>query len=177
MVYLTVEKPFQYLEELSIESCQVSKLKTKFAELLRMNDQLKSLVIKSHDDQGISVDMLCDLIANNQLLTELTVTTFFYYRTYKHPFQADLANVLRLTDEHPLLIELQLFSYIMTCDDVIALVPQLNPKLKQFSFAVWQSEYTDLVSRLDITDWTAQNLGSTFHGNLFRCFNRVSLKR
>lgn len=144
-----IASQFQSLEELSISGCTEMELKTKVAELLRMNRQLKILSIDMNNERPLPAIDLLDAIMENASLTKLTVSSDHYSREYP---EVNSEEVQRVAIEHSGLVGLSLQNYRFQAEDAIALIRQLG-SLKKFRFWVSDSEYLQLVSHLKNSEW------------------------
>lgn len=124
MVYRSIKTPFQNLEHLRLNGLRCDGFKTIkiAADLLDGINQLKSLDIAERE---ISITELLDLIKNNPSISKLRAS-----EGYGH---VSLAEVQRLVNKHPALVELDLESYHFLPDEVVALTRQLG-SLKLFQF-------------------------------------------
>lgn len=153
MVYRSIEKPFPYLERLSIEGlrCDGSTPFKVVADLLDGVSQLKCLEIGYHeynDHSSMSIAELLDLIEGNPLISVVSV-----FPVYGSTTSAEME---RLINDHPALVELGLEECTFTPDQAIALIPQLA-SLKKFAFHTQvnycSDERDELFEKIDGLGW------------------------
>lgn len=122
---------FKHLEHLKIHERICSREFTSIqfvADLLNGSRRLNSLDIALCMDTEEPISVLLDLIRSNRLITKLISST-------KFAANVSLADVRRIINEHPTLIELNLSRNHFAADDAIALIRQLN-SLKKITLTI-----------------------------------------
>lgn len=146
--YRLVEKPFPNLEYLYFENVRGNRsARIKFlGDLLAGTSQLKTLVIRDifYDlEDYVPITEYLDLIKDHSSITEIR-----YSNGYE---SATSAEIQRIINEHPALVELNMGQTIVTPNDVIALTRQLG-SLKKFTFGTdinhSCTEWSDLKSKI-----------------------------
>lgn len=118
---------FPILEHLGISMCRSTM--ERVVILLRKNLQLRSLEIWMADSLfDPSLTMVLNMIRNHELILKLKVTV-------NDVNQVSAADLLQLSSEHPLVIELSLLKYQFTAQNALAFIRQLKA-LKKFEFCV-----------------------------------------
>lgn len=139
-----IRTSFPCLEDLRVsinDNGDLGCTKMKAISLLRQYPQLHSLEIRTSKRQ--TMDTLLNIIKYNQTICNLKIKMYWFVAVI------NFSDIERLTQEHPLLIELELAGFKFSTDDVITLVGQFN-WLKQFRFQIINRvEYDRLVSKLD----------------------------
>lgn len=133
-----IETPFQHLSELHIEINADDFHRftdADVAALLAMCRQLQSLYIYVFDLRGMALNSVLNFVQGNPLLRKLNVLMTQYTMAVLP------SEIVRLTQEHPTLGELNLRGYEFTADQAIAVLQQIG-SLTKFSFKIDnQAEY------------------------------------
>lgn len=147
-----IDLPFQHLERVRIDVNNGVKrngfTRNEAAHLLRSCRQLKSLVVQMPSGrQGMALNTLLNIIEEKPALEVLALMMDKYCTTPKP------TEIQRLINEHPLIVELDLMNFKFTIDNALDLLRQLN-RLKTFCFQLTDpSEYLQIGTRLDGTQW------------------------
>lgn len=121
------------------------------AKLLRMNPQLQSLEIFS---RRITMTDLLDMISGNPSILKLSVKSIFFVN-------ADKLETIRFTNEHPLIVELNLYGYEFKVTDAIRLITQLN-SLKTIDIAFQTEVDRRRFAQQSTIDWKVMG-GRTYY--------------
>lgn len=133
---------FDHLNELSINVAYDGGNSTgkKANSLLKQVPQLHSLDIRG---LGLTMNTLLNIIKTNRVICNLKVNLFQY------SVAANVLEIQRLINDHPMLIELEIMGLGFAFDTIMPLISQLN-LLKQFRFQIVNRlEYNRLVAQLD----------------------------
>lgn len=122
---------FPHLEQLYIH------FGTGAENLIKANRQLQSISVWFNSYNNLALSTLLDHISEHKSISKLCVRIkgCFGGRAAFLKLLADSSELMRLASEHRAVVELNLNAYILTVDDVIALVDQL-PSLESFEFRV-----------------------------------------
>lgn len=142
----SIEMPLQHLQHLSVDvhngTLSYGFAKKEAARLLLLCPQLSSLEIRMSADHGLTMKTLLGMIKGNPLITKLVVRMNNFWTDVLWP------EIKQLTDEHPILIEVELKNFRFTADTAMALVRGANG-LSRFQFQMRKSsEYDRLLSEL-----------------------------
>lgn len=141
-----VNANFRHLENLEIceNDCNGFTI-NDIGTFLSLNHQLRSINITSLTyPQQFSIARLLDIIRDNVLIEKLIV------RIVSESMFSEIkpAEIDRILNEHPALVELDLLFSQFKADDVIVLHRQLK-SLKKLNFTMFPSEYEKLQPNLD----------------------------
>lgn len=112
-------------------------------QLLQSNHQLQSLTLFAPALNSITFNSLLDMIKENQLISELVLSTGYA------PHSVNAKQIEHLAREHPLLAELDLQSFHFTTDNIMTIIRQPTV-LKKFRFRARRLRvHTSIASKLD----------------------------
>lgn len=117
-----IEVSFPHLEHVSLLTTNENVIK-----FLHVNQPLQSIEIRSYI--GITLSEILNMISGNSSISKLAVTLMNSGNT------ATMAELMRFSSEHPMIIELFLSDYQLLAGDVIVLLGQLT-SLKKFTCVV-----------------------------------------
>lgn len=155
-----VAASFKQLQHLTIDDAfcnNTSRGYRAHAELIRMNPQLQS--IRLEIDRQLTMKNLLKIIKNNTAITKLTVTK------YSSNFLVKLSEMQQLANEHPSLVELDLYRYQFTVKNAVVMLHRLRA-LKKVGFQIeCASECTELQTKLNNQwemAWNVYGIGSNY---------------
>lgn len=126
---------FQRLEHLTIWISGPNVSNQNIAELLRMHPRLLSLDISFPPFEKMSLTKLTDIVATNHSIEKFVVNGSEDSDLYSDEHSnADTAEWIRFTDEHPTLVELNVRRFQISVGDIRILIGQLK-SLKKLYFA------------------------------------------
>lgn len=152
---MAIEVSFPNLEHLEFRVKPILTIKNA-TKLLYANQQLKILNIISCKE--LTLTDLLNMINGNTSISKLTVELCCCSAV-----NTTMTELNRFASEHPVMIELDLGSYLLSVDDIIVFLGQLN-SLKKFKCEVEsRSEYDRLQNRI-ANEWQHELLT---YGNIF----------
>lgn len=169
-----VKTPLEHLKHLDIRGvrCCLSTTNQIVAALLNGNRQLEKLKMIVHDvdddEPKKRIEPVLDAIKDKPSITNLLVCV-----AMTTPINLD--TIWRIASEHPVLVTLDLRSFVFKIDDVLAVIGRLN-LLRTFWFRVQSSEFARLMLQLEhnTNEWKATGKRSS-QGNYttVNCYNET----
>lgn len=156
---LTADIRFAHLENLSVMIDDVDFSLKSLMYILHANPQLQYLQLNSTNYEGLTFDDILTTIGRNPSLTKLKITNGFGPKT----INTNQNDLMRFASEHPGTIELAIPRYLITPENAVIFINQLN-QLKIFRFLInGLSNYDRLVSQLD-SEWKCEHEHEDFDG-------------